>query len=32
MTANGLGGMFAYSLEGDDSSSTLLNALGSGLP
>ena len=32
VTADGLGGMFAYSLEGDDSSSTLLNALGSSLP
>ena len=32
VTSNGLGGMFAYSLEGDDSSSTLLNALGSSLP
>jgi chitinase len=30
--ADGLGGMFAYSLEGDDSSSTLLNALGSSQP
>jgi chitinase len=29
---NGLGGMFAYSLEGDDSASTLLNALGSSTP
>jgi chitinase len=32
ITANGLGGMFAYSLEGDDSSSTLINTLGSSLP
>lgn len=32
ITANGLGGMFAYSLEGDDASSTLLKALGSDLP
>jgi len=32
ITANGLGGMFAYSLEGDDASSTLLNSLGNSLP
>jgi chitinase len=32
ITSNGLGGMFAYSLEGDDSTSTLLNALGNSLP
>jgi chitinase len=32
ITANGLGGIFAYSLEGDDSSSTLINSLGSSLP
>jgi chitinase len=31
ITANGLGGMFAYSLEGDDSSGTLINTLGSSL-
>jgi chitinase len=31
VTANGLGGMFAYSLEGDDSSGTLINTLGSSL-
>jgi chitinase len=32
VTSSGLGGMFAYSLEGDDSSGTLINALGSSLP
>ena len=32
VTANGLGGMFAYSLEGDDSSGPLLSTLGSSLP
>ncbi|HEX4788983.1 MAG TPA: hypothetical protein VH372_11015 [Actinospica sp.] len=31
ITSNGLGGMFA-SPEGDDSSSTLINALGNSLP
>lgn len=31
ITSKGLGGMFAYSLEGDDSAGTLVNALGSDL-
>jgi len=31
-TANGLGGIFAYSFEGDDSSSTLINTLVGSMP
>ncbi|QMU80062.1 chitinase [Streptacidiphilus sp. PB12-B1b] len=31
-TANGLGGIFAYSFEGDDSSSTLINTLVKSMP